>query len=109
MEPTWGQWCHQAFVRDAASNKGYWSLDGVRSNGGGTGSESLFDSTSKLHLGNSQGGGVSFNGLIDELRISRVARSQAWLKATHDTIAVRNFATYGEAREIKKGLIVIIR
>lgn len=51
-----------------------------------------------------------FNGLIDELRISRVARSEAWLKASHDTVAVRGFATYGMATKVRgNGMQVYVR
>ena len=109
MIPNWGEWNHQAFVRDATNSKGYGYLDGTVKNGGNTGTAALFDSTSKLHLGNSQAGGTPFNGMVDELRISRVVRSQAWLKASHDTVAERNFATYGTAAENHRGTIVFFR
>ncbi len=94
MQPQWGEWCHQAFVRDAAGNKGLGYLNGIVINGMGTGSDPVFASTSKLHLGNAQGNGVPFNGLIDELRISRVARSADWLQASHDTVSKADFAAY---------------
>ena len=94
MQPQWGEWCHQAFVRNAAGNKGLGYLNGIVINGMGTGSDPVFASTSKLHLGNAQGNGVPFNGLIDELRISRVARSADWLQASHDTVSKADFAAY---------------
>jgi len=48
-----------------------------------------------LILGNNWQGGVEqFKGVIDEVRISSVARSGAWIKASHDTVANPNFATY---------------
>ena len=36
----------------------------------------------------------TFPGSVDELRISNVARSEAWVKATYDTVANPAFATY---------------
>ncbi len=50
-------------------------------------------------------------GRIDEVRISSVARSDAWVKATYDTIKNNTtFTTYGEARPNDvKGLMIIIR
>ena len=52
-----------------------------------------------------------FNGAVDELRISNVARSPEWVKATYDTIKNNaTFTTYGAARENgRKGLVVFIR
>ena len=55
-------------------------------------------------------GTTPFHGDIDEVRISKVARSDAWVKATHDTIANNSsFTTYGEAQEQIKGLLIIVR
>lgn len=94
MTPVWGEWCHQAFVRDTAANTGCGYVDGVVVNGGASGSSPVFASASALHLGNSQGNGNTFNGLIDELRISRVARSADWIQASHDAVAKAGFAVY---------------
>ena len=50
---------------------------------------------SDLCLGNSvKGASNAFPGKIDEVRISKVVRSADWIKATYDTIANANFATY---------------
>ena len=94
MTPVWGEWCHQAFVRDTAANKGCGYVNGVVVNGSSSGSDPVFASASALHLGNSQGNGSTFNGLIDELRISRVARSADWIQASHDAVAKVGFAAY---------------
>ena len=49
-------------------------------------------------------------GKIDEVRISSVARSEDWLKATYDTVKNNaTFTTYGAARENTKCFMVIIR
>lgn len=51
-----------------------------------------------------------FRGDIDEVRISKVARSDAWIKATYDTIANNaTFTTYGAARANVKGLSIFVR
>ena len=94
MTPVWGEWCHQAFVRDTAANKGCGYVNGVVVNGSGSGSDPVFASASALHLGNAQGNGCTFNGLIDELRISRVARSADWIQASHDAVAKSDFTAY---------------
>ena len=94
MTPVWGEWCHQAFVRDTVANTGCGYVDGVVVNGAASGSEPVSASTSALHLGNAQGNGCTFNGLIDELRISRVARSADWIQASHDAVAKAGFAVY---------------
>ena len=110
MSPIWGEWCHQAFVRDVSGTaKGYGYVNGTKTTGNGNQTGQIYAGATSLYLGNTNGGLSPFNGLIDELRISRVARSQTWLKASHDTVAVRNFATCGEATKNEKGLMVIIR
>ncbi len=98
MTPVWGEWCHQAFVRNTAANTGCGYVDGVMVNGGASGSNPVFASTSALHLGNAQGNGCTFNGLIDELRISRVARSADWIQASHDAVAKSDFTAYSSDR-----------
>ena len=98
MAPVWGEWCHQAFVRNTAANTGYGYVNGVMVNGVASGSAPVFASTSALHLGNAQGNGCTFNGLIDELRISRVARSADWIQASHDAVAKVGFAAFSSAR-----------
>ena len=51
-----------------------------------------------------------FPGSIDEVRVSNVARSADWVKASHDTVTESSFATYGSARENKMmGFILIVR
>ena len=43
-----------------------------------------------------------FKGTLDELRISNVTRSEAWIKATYDTVKEDNFAFYSVANDWKK-------
>ena len=107
--PEAGVWTHQAFVRDTSADRCYSFVSGTNSWAGGTafGTEPVWAGTAPLEIGGSHLS-YSFPGQIDEVRISSVARSADWIKATHDTVAVRNFATYGEAKRIVKGLMIII-
>ena len=55
-------------------------------------------------------GTSAYPGIIDEVRISNVARSADWVKATYDTIKNNStFTTYSSAREQVKGLMIILR
>ena len=72
----------------------------------------MIQNTSTLYLGNEKGSSAnSYRGLIDEVRISTVTRSAAWVKATYDTIAHNaTFTTYDAARSNNiRGLTVIVR
>ena len=53
---------------------------------------------------------TAFPGSIDEVRISNVARSDAWLQATYDTIADNaRFTRYGTASDNVRGTVVFFR
>lgn len=72
----------------------------------------MVSNANTLYLGNKSGGGKEpYHGIIDEVRISTVTRSAAWVKATYDTIANNAaFVAYGAARQNNKGgLKVFIR
>ena len=69
------------------------------------GSSTLFVGCKTTGTANSQ-----FPGCIDEVRISSVARSDAWIKATYDTIKNNGtFATYGRARKTARTTILLFR
>ena len=51
----------------------------------------------------------AYPGKLDEIRISSVARSDDWIKATYDSIHETSFVTYGTARARKRPFRVIIR
>ena len=99
ITPTLNQWTHQAYTFSAGTIRGY-------QDGGKVGSDKTLSfstinaSDGYLHLGNFCRNGAwnadtrNFPGKIDEVRISKVARSADWLQATHDTVANANFATY---------------
>ena len=76
----------------------------------------LVSNGNKLCLGNNNAPSsgnkypAPYRGIIDEVRISTVTRSAAWVKATYDTIANNAaFTAYGSARNTREGLTVIIR
>ena len=53
---------------------------------------------------------TAFFSAIDEVRISNVARSADWVKASHDTVTESAFAVYGAAKENgRKGMMIFIR
>ena len=106
-----GDWHHVAFARTGASGSLGGYVDGVLDATRSTSAGRLVTSTGPVVLGNR---GItlvtwastyyiyhnySFLGYIDEVRISGVARSAEWIKATHDTIADSAFATCGRAKD----------
>ena len=56
-------------------------------------------------------GAYAWPGKIDEVRISSVARSEDWLKATYDTVKNNaTFTTYGAVKmNGLKGLLIFVR
>ena len=64
-----------------------------------------------LYLGNQNPNATSpFVGLIDEVRISDVARSADWIKATHDTIRPGSgFSSLSAAEENASAFVLIVR
>ena len=109
--PTPSRWNHTARVYDGdpetrtvnraaylngASQTGSWtspSLDGAMKAA----------SSPTFALGGGQpADGYSFPGAIDEVRISDIARSADWVKATYDTVSNPIFAVYEMPQEWKK-------
>ena len=109
VKPDTDTWTHQAYTFDGTTSSN--NVKGWK-NGANVGTSSksvtsVFAGSANLYLGNFgfSGNAVdarNFPGRIDEVRISKVARSAAWIKATHDTVANASFATYaveGAAQE----------
>ena len=108
----WNDWYHQAYVRDASAGYGYGYVNGnapfaYQTTFTGT----VFDGETPLYLGNRQSGNSSngYNGLVDEVRISRLARSAAWVKASHDTVAGTSFARYSAARANNDTFVIVVK
>jgi hypothetical protein len=74
-------------------------------------SDRIYAGSAKLYLGNQTSGRSTeaFNGLIDEVRISKVARSAAWVKAAHDTVADASFARYSAVRANNDTFVIIVK
>ena len=92
-----GNWLHQVYSMDMTTSSdninGY--LNGVSTGTESIGEGTVFATPANLTLGNLYAeADNSFNGQIDEVRISKCVRSADWIKATHDTIALANFANY---------------
>lgn len=102
----------------------------VRTWDGATGAYSMIQDTSTINgtaatgqmkrndgdfcIGNqsaNSNGKNAFPGSIDEVRVSKVARSADWVKATYDTIMNNaDFTTYGPVKENgRTGLIIMLR
>lgn len=112
--PPTSQWVHQAFNRTMSSGNVKIYFDGILNRSTTSTSVSatvpVFAGTTPLYLG----GGTSqnsFPGSIDEVRISSVARDAAWLKTTHDCVALADFAAYGSARTNVglRGIVIFFR
>ena len=89
-------------------------FDGVEVGSQNDTRSSFKSSTTPLILGggsdNLEGTSRVFPGSIDEVRISTVARSADWVKASHDTVTESSFARYGSARENADiGMMFIVR
>ena len=87
-------WTHQAYMFDGTNGKVAGWKDGESVHDADTTvATSIFAGTANLYLGNfSATDSRNYPGKIDEVRISNVARSTDWIKATHDTIMDPNFA-----------------
>ena len=86
-------WTYQAFTFDKGNTASF--KDGAPAGTGTTSVTKIAAESADLSLGNFNPTDVrNFPGRIDEVRISRVARSAAWIKATHDTIVDSAFAAY---------------
>ena len=88
-----GRWRHIALVYDSVDAL----LSRAFADGKNVGNKTVqqdyvvLPTVSDIKLGN-LGGGQAFPGSIDEVRISNVARSQTWVKATHATVNDEDFA-----------------
>ena len=116
MIPAMNEWNHQVVVRDTTAQKTYCYVSGLPTPEGGIAlpdgyGVTIPDSSSPLYLGNAQttANKKAFPGQIDELRISKVARSAAWVKATHDTVAAPSFARYSATRGNNDATIISLR
>ena len=86
-------WTHQAYTFNAGTVAGY--KNGVSTGTGTIGAQKLYSGATPLVLGNFDKNETrNYPGKVDELRISEVARSAGWMRATYETVMNANFATY---------------
>ncbi|MBQ6137762.1 MAG: DUF2341 domain-containing protein, partial [Kiritimatiellae bacterium] len=112
--PVDGSWRHQVCSLDTTSTsgnvKGY--LNGELAGTQSVKTNKFATGAGYLVLGNTQpiGRNTSFNGSIDEVRISKCLRSADWIKASHDTVQKEGFASYafGDAPAPGPGRILYV-
>ena len=93
VSPSVDAWTHQAYTFSAGAVSGY--RNGVLAGSGTVGTEQMYAGEAPLVLGSfDQNETRNYPGKVDELRISDVARSAGWMKATYETVMNANFATY---------------
>ena len=97
-KPELNVWTHQAYLRDTIANHFQSFVCGTNTwtSADSKGTEPIWAGSAPLQLGGwYHGNGQSpFKGQIDEIRISRVARSADWIKATSDCVKDDDFAEY---------------
>ncbi len=110
VRPEAGVWTHQAIVRDTVNGNAYSYVDGAVSwqLGRSGGVEPVHAGSAQLQLGGSSLANPFF-GQIDEFRMSNVARSAAWIKATRDTVLEESFATYSKALLTTRRTVIYFR
>ena len=112
---TLGEWHYHA--RRWNGTSGYYAIfeDTAKTSGGSTPASPQMMKTADgtFSIGNraTNGNGTTpFKGDIDEVRISKVARSDAWILATHDTIAENaTFTRYGTAGDNTNGTVIFFK
>ena len=103
-------WMHVGLVFDSVDAKKLLSYANGMNNGSSDDSKPLNEgwctvpNGGSLVLGNMTGTFASaFPGSVDEVRISAVARSADWMKATHDTVMKPDFAAYSAVDVVNDG------
>ena len=92
-------WCHSAYVCTVTNGAGNMYVNGVSriNNPSGATTKPLLAVDAPISLGNrgDNTAGYAFPGIVDEVRVSSVARTKDWIKATYDTVNNADF-TYCE-------------
>ena len=94
-----GAWCHNAYVCTVTNGAGNMYVNGISriNNPSGSTTKPLFTVDAPISLGNrgDNTAQYAFPGIVDEVRISSVARSKDWIKATYDTVDNADFTYCG--------------
>ncbi len=121
--PELGKWSHVAMKRTGTDGIILWFQNGVpsASTRSTTAGALCANTTIPLVVGNDSASFIdyaetryinttsAYPGSIDEVRISSVARSEAWVKASHDTVANADFATYSPAKKTTRAMVLFFR
>ena len=91
-------WTHIAAMYNGVYVAGY--VDGVKTDiqGDHPGMQ-IVAGTSDLFVGNGYNGNYGLAGRLDEVRLYDGRAPDDWLRAEHDTVAVRSFVTLGAVRD----------
>ncbi len=81
-----GQWNHMAFVREGSSSEPGYSAYKNGGYGGYSAASGKLTPSSPITFGYRNGVGQAFDGVIDEVRVSSIARSPDWIRATVRTM-----------------------
>ena len=110
------QWNHHAFRYDGIDGKTSYIQNNVSkwdSASSSVNGHSIFAVEKEFCIGSfttHYTANANYVGLLDEVRISSVARSDAWVKATHDTIADNaTFTRYGKVGDNTAAAVIIFR
>ena len=112
----WNQWNHHAFRYDSVNGKTSYIQNNVSkwdSANANVNGHTIFPVKKEFCIGSFTTiytANANYMGLLDEVRISNVARSDAWVKATHDTIAENaTFTRYGSVGDNVECTVVLFR
>ncbi len=96
--PGSGAWRYQAITYTAGETNCGFFVDGQYRTVGGAAAATIGAKACKLLLGKLGGGAYSWQGQMDEVRISTVAHSTNWLWATYQSVNANTFfSSYGTA------------
>ena len=89
-----GSWQYWTFVEN--NGTGAWYLNGAQ-NATGSFSENASSSTGNFNMGYAQTWGGYYDGLLDEIRVSKIARSSDWIAAEYNNqSSPATFVTVGQ-------------
>ena len=89
------QWQMVAMTHDSIGHTGAVYINGIEEDTGTSGGNVDGDGSGDLHIGANSEGGNHFEGIIDEVRVSNVVRSEVWLQAQYLSM-LDSFIVFGE-------------
>jgi hypothetical protein len=102
------EWGHLTIVRDFGKTVLQWYKNGTQANQAVTTYPSATASSQNAVIGTGYAG--SYIGVLDEIRVSNMARSSNWVWASYINQTSNNiFNSYGDVTKFLKGTVIIIR